>query len=109
MYPGGFNLLFAGRMLSMAPPDVASSARRSLLRYYKSERSPQAPKFGIKLFVYDFFLTVCEIMKLQLFWTKLKAVITNRARSIIGKKRGLIGRIRREMYRQGSEFCIELH
>lgn len=76
MYPGGFNLLFAGRMLSMAPPDVASSARRSLLRYYKSERSPQAPKFGIKLFVYDLFLTVCEIMKLQLFWTKLKAVIT---------------------------------
>jgi hypothetical protein len=41
---------------------------------------------------------VCETVKgLQILWTKLKGVKTDGAPSKMGKKTGVIGRIRREM------------
>jgi hypothetical protein len=43
----------------------------------------------------DLFLSVCETMKeLELPWTKLMGVTTDGAPSMIGKKTGLMHRIR---------------
>jgi hypothetical protein len=56
------------------------------------------------------FLSVCEAMKeLDLPWTKVRGVTTDGAPSMIGKKTGLMGRIRREMDKQNPEFYMKLH
>jgi hypothetical protein len=47
--------------------------------------------------------------KLDLSWSKLKGGTTDRALSITGKKTGLMGRIRQEMYKQTPNFYMELH
>jgi hypothetical protein len=46
---------------------------------------------------------------LELPWTKLKEVTTDGAPNMIGKKTGLMGRIRQEMDKQNPEFYIEFH
>jgi hypothetical protein len=47
--------------------------------------------------------------ELELPWTKLNWVTTDRAPSMIEKKTYLMGRIRREMDKQNPEFDMELH
>jgi hypothetical protein len=43
---------------------------------------------------------------LELPWTKLEGVITDGAPSMVGKKTGLMGRIRREMGKQNPKFYM---
>jgi hypothetical protein len=44
--------------------------------------------------------------ELELPWTKIKEVTTDGAASMIGKKIGLMGSIRREIYKQNPEFYM---
>jgi hypothetical protein len=55
----------------------------------------------------DMFLSMCETMKeLELPWTKLKRVTTDKAPSMIGKKTGLKDRIRQETDKQNPELHL---
>jgi hypothetical protein len=47
--------------------------------------------------------------ELHLSWTKVKGVTTDGAPSMTGMKTGPLGRIRREMDKQNTEFYMELH
>jgi hypothetical protein len=48
------------------------------------------------------------MMELELLWTKIQEMTTDGAPSMIEKKTGLRGRIRREKDRQNPEFYVEL-
>jgi hypothetical protein len=42
--------------------------------------------------------------ELELPWTKLKGVTTDKTPSMLGKKTGLMGKIRQEMEKQNPKF-----
>jgi len=53
--------------------------------------------------------SVCQTMKeLELPWMKLKGVTTDRAASMIGKKTGLMIRMREEMNKHNPKFYVKL-
>jgi hypothetical protein len=54
-------------------------------------------------------MTQLTLLSLLLPWTRLHRVTTDEALSMMGKKTGLMGRIRREMDKQNHKFYMKFH
>jgi hypothetical protein len=59
-----------------------------------------------EIFVFERYETM---KKLELLWTRLKKVTTNRTPDLIGKKTDFICRIRQEIEKQNPKFSMERH